>query len=93
MNVPITAALSRAARGLLGWSQDDLAFKISLSRKTIAIFEAEISPASERTMSMLTDIFRAAGVRFYVVDGAVGLTKRELGATEPLGMATMEGSA
>lgn len=93
MNVPITAALSRAARGLLGWSQDDLAFKGRLSRRTIAVFEAEVSPASERTMAMLTDIFHAAGIRFYVVDGAVGLTKREPGATEPLGMATMEGSA
>jgi transcriptional regulator with XRE-family HTH domain len=70
--------MSRAARGLLGWSQFDLAAKSGLGRATIAAFEAGTANVAPRTLRDILAAFETAGVVFIdpvegVHQGAVGL--------------------
>lgn len=58
------AALVRAARSLLGWTQAELAVKADLSRKTVADFEQGKRSARNGTMRRLEFALRAAGVTF-----------------------------
>ncbi len=54
----------RAARGLLGWSQQDLATRAQVARKTIADFElGQVTPYA-RTMRDVLAAFAEAGVEF-----------------------------
>lgn len=70
--------MCRAARGLLGWSQADLAAKSSLARATIAAFEGGGAAIAPRSLRDIIAAFEAAGVVFLapvegVHDGAVGI--------------------
>lgn len=54
----------RAARGLVGWSQYDLATRAQVARKTIADFElGQVTPYA-RTLRDVVAAFAAAGVEF-----------------------------
>jgi transcriptional regulator with XRE-family HTH domain len=62
--VGISAAQLRAARGLLGWSQEDLARESTIGRATIADFESGKRQPYETTLATLRAALEAAGVEF-----------------------------
>ncbi len=60
----ISPMLCRAARGLLGWSQQQLATRAQVARKTIADFElGQVNP-HPRTLRDVVAALEAAGVEF-----------------------------
>lgn len=65
----ITVAQVRAARGLLGWSQTDLASASGVSRPTIADFEAGKRTPYARTIDELRRSLERAGVEFIDENG------------------------
>lgn len=58
----LTPATCRAARALLGWSQDDLARQAGVGRVTIADFERGKSELMRGNIALITAAFDAAGV-------------------------------
>jgi transcriptional regulator with XRE-family HTH domain len=62
--VTISAGQLRAARGLLGWSQTDLAEAAKIGRATIADFESGKREPYVRTIDELRAALEAAGVEF-----------------------------
>jgi transcriptional regulator with XRE-family HTH domain len=60
----ITVSQLRAARGLLGWSQEKLAEESGVGRATIADFEAGKRAPYDRTLEQLRAALEAAGVEF-----------------------------
>lgn len=69
-----TPAQCRAARGLLNWSQPDLARLCDMHVQTISTFEQDIGTPSKRTIRKITDVFIAHGIEFLEGDG---LRRRE----------------
>jgi transcriptional regulator with XRE-family HTH domain len=67
--MPITAAQCRAARGLIGWSQDQLAAASNVAKATIANFELGKRSPYDRTLDDLIAAFEAAGVQFIAENG------------------------
>jgi transcriptional regulator with XRE-family HTH domain len=65
----ITAGQIRAARGLLGWSQADLAKAAEVGRATIADFESGRRAPYTRTIDLLRAALEAAGVAFIAENG------------------------
>ncbi|MBM2711652.1 helix-turn-helix transcriptional regulator [Mesorhizobium caraganae] len=65
----ITAGQLRAARGLIGWSQQDLAEKAEVGRATIADFEAGKRAPYATTLARLQETLVAAGVEFIPENG------------------------
>ena len=57
-----SARQSRAARGLLGWSPEDLARRASLEPEAVELFEAGEGVLSEADADQLGDALVAAGV-------------------------------
>jgi transcriptional regulator with XRE-family HTH domain len=64
ISMELTAAQCRAARGLIGWSQQQLATASKVAKPTIANFEAGKSTPYERTAKDLVAALEAAGVEF-----------------------------
>jgi transcriptional regulator with XRE-family HTH domain len=60
----ITAAQCRAARGLLGWSQLDLAKFAGIGVVTVHQFESNGSQPRRATVDVVRRAFEAAGVEF-----------------------------
>ncbi len=60
----ISPELCRAARGLLGWSQQELATRAQVARKTIADFELSQVNPHPRTLRDVVAALEAAGVEF-----------------------------
>jgi transcriptional regulator with XRE-family HTH domain len=77
----ITIEQLRAARGLLGWSQSDLAGRADLSVPTVKRLEAGFGPrVSEEARRKLRRALEAAGVEFIDENGGgpgVRLRKRQ----------------
>ena len=65
----ISAAQMRAARGLVGWSQGDLANAAKVSRATIADFESGKREPYRRTLEDLRIALESAGVIFLDKNG------------------------
>lgn len=65
----ISSAQCRAARALLGLSQDELAQASAVAKATIANFEAGRRTPYDRTLADLVAAFEGAGVIF-LEDGA-----------------------
>ena len=65
----ITAEQSRAARALIGWSQDELASKSRVAKRTIADFERGARAPQSRTLRDLETSLEAAGVIFIAENG------------------------
>ena len=63
----ISSGQMRAARGLIGWSQSDLAGAAGLSRPTIE--RAEAKTASEATLVAIRRALEDAGVIFVEENG------------------------
>ena len=60
----ITAPQCRAARGLLDWTQQELADAARIGVATVRLFESEASEARHATLVVLRQAFEAAGVEF-----------------------------
>ncbi|QGA57011.1 helix-turn-helix transcriptional regulator [Brucella sp. 2280] len=60
----ISPAQCRAARALLGWSQDELARVSKVSKATLANFELDKRTPYDRTLADLQRAFEVAGVVF-----------------------------
>ncbi|WP_198370408.1 helix-turn-helix domain-containing protein [Roseomonas rosulenta] len=58
----LTPAICRAARALLGWSQDELARQAGVGRVTIADYERGKSELMRGNIALITAAFDAAGV-------------------------------
>jgi transcriptional regulator with XRE-family HTH domain len=66
----ITIEQLRAARGLLGWSQTDLALRAGLSLPTIKRIEGAFGPnVSDDARAMLQKALEAAGIEFIDENG------------------------
>jgi len=65
----ISAAQLRAARALLGMSQDALAEESSVAKRTIASFESERRTPYPRTIKALCEVLEAKGVQFIAENG------------------------
>ena len=73
----IFAAQVRAARGLLSWSQAELAERCGLSRAVIARVEMDVTDARTSTVRAIRSAFSRAGVIFVDnQDGAFGVLLR-----------------
>ncbi|CCM74393.1 transcriptional regulator [Rhizobium mesoamericanum] len=73
----LTPALCRAARGLLDWTQLDLAEHAAVSRSTIRDFEGKHHEIHRATEAQLRLAFEKGGVVFVDVEGTgtcLGLT-------------------
>ena len=65
----VTAAQCRAARGLLDWSQQELADRAGLGIVTIRQIEADITDPRRATLVVLKQAFERAGVEFIDENG------------------------
>jgi transcriptional regulator with XRE-family HTH domain len=65
----ITAAQCRAARGLLGWSQLDLAKLAGVGVVTIHQLESNASQPRRATVDVVRRAFESAGVEFIDKNG------------------------
>jgi transcriptional regulator with XRE-family HTH domain len=75
----VTAAQCRAARGLLGWSQQELADRASIGIVTVRQLEAGKHEPRRATTQVVRQCFEAAGVMFIDNNGGgvgVRLKKR-----------------
>lgn len=60
----INPAQCRAARGLLKWTQQDLADRSEVGLSTLKKFESEITSPRKSTLKILRQTFEAHGVAF-----------------------------
>tara|TARA_R110002020_G_scaffold373949_1_gene585397 strand:- start:483 stop:701 length:219 start_codon:yes stop_codon:yes gene_type:complete len=65
----ISPSQCRAARGLLAWSQADLARHSRVNPSTIQLFEAEKHTPKEATVLLLKLCLEAQGIRFIGLTG------------------------
>ncbi len=65
---------ARAARGLLGWTQSELAEAAGVTQYTIAMFEAERSVPHRSTTGKIEAAFADAGVRLVGENDELGVT-------------------
>lgn len=65
----LSPALCRAARGLLDWTQNDLAEHAAVSRSTVRDFEGERHDIHRATGAQLRRAFEDHSVAFVVIDG------------------------
>lgn len=65
----LTPELCRAARGLLDWTQSDLAAVAQVSRSTVRDFEGARHDIHRATEAQLKNAFEAHAVAFVDVDG------------------------
>ena len=76
----ILARQCRAARGLLDWSQQDLADRAGLGIVTIRQIEADITEPQRATPTVLRQAFERAGIEFIEENGGgpgVRIRKRQ----------------
>jgi hypothetical protein len=66
----ITPAQCRAARGLLDWTQQELADAARIGVATVRLFEGDAAESRQATLSVLRRAFELAGVEF--IDGNGG---------------------
>jgi transcriptional regulator with XRE-family HTH domain len=77
----ISSEQCRAARALLGWSQDQLAEASKVAKATIANFEAGKRTPYDRTIDDIRDALDHAGIEFIPQNGAgAGVRFRRLRA-------------
>ncbi len=65
----ITPAQCRAARGLIAWSQQDLANEAGVGVVTVHQFEASSSNPRQATVNVIVRAFEKAGVEFIDENG------------------------
>lgn len=65
----ISPAQCRAARGLLNWTQDDLAKAANVGVVTVRQFEAERGSPRPATLTVIRQAIEAAGIEFIPENG------------------------
>ncbi|ARW47383.1 helix-turn-helix domain-containing protein [Acetobacter pasteurianus] len=65
----ITAPQIRAARGLIGWSRDELSEKSGVPKITISRVETEATTPRQSTIDAIRTALEAAGVEFIAENG------------------------
>ena len=65
----VTAAQCRAARGLLDWSQRDLADRAAVGIVTVRQLEAGVNEPRRATVEVVRRAFESAGVEFIDENG------------------------
>ena len=76
----ITAAQCRAARGLLDWTQQELADAARIGVATVRVFEGQGAIARQATLAVLRSALESAGIEFIDENGAgAGVRLREKG--------------
>ena len=74
----VTAAQSRAARGLLAWTQKELAARAGVGIVTVQQLEAQISQPRRATLDVIRRAFESAGVELIDENGGgVGVRLKE----------------
>lgn len=68
-NLPLSSEQCRAARALLGWTQEQLADASRVSRSTIASFERNERQPTEANVAMLRLAFERAGLEIIDENG------------------------
>jgi transcriptional regulator with XRE-family HTH domain len=82
-SVMITPAQCRAARGLLDWTQQDLADHAGIGIVTVRHFEAGVNEPRRATLEVVKRAFEAAGIEFIAPnDGGVGLRLKSSGSRD-----------
>jgi transcriptional regulator with XRE-family HTH domain len=72
----ITASQCRAARGLIGWTQYDLAKRAGIGIVTVHQLEAGVSQPRRATLEVVQRAFEQAGVAFIDENGVGGVGVR-----------------
>ena len=74
----ITASQCRAARGLLDWTQQELADAARIGVATVRLFESEATETRQATLAVLRAAFEHAGIEFIEENGGgVGVRFRK----------------
>jgi transcriptional regulator with XRE-family HTH domain len=68
-DAPLTPDQVKAARGLLGWSQPDLAAQVYMSESAIRLFESGVQAALPLDLDLIRYALEAAGVIFVEENG------------------------
>jgi transcriptional regulator with XRE-family HTH domain len=80
----ITPSQCRAARGLLDWTQQELADAARIGVATVRLFEGEAAEARPATLAVLRQAFESAGVQFIDENGGgPGLRLRKRQRAKP----------
>jgi transcriptional regulator with XRE-family HTH domain len=80
----ITPSQCRAARGLLDWTQQELADAARIGVATVRLFEGEAAEARQATLAVLRQAFESAGVEFIEENGGgPGLRLRKRPRAKP----------
>lgn len=80
----LTPELSRAARGLLDWTQEDLAQRAGVSRSTVRDFEKGRHELHRSSEDLLVTALRDAGVDLIPAShGGPGVTLRDRAGMAP----------
>jgi transcriptional regulator with XRE-family HTH domain len=77
----ITPSQCRAARGLLDWTQQELADAAGIGVATVRLFEGKGAESRQATLAVLRRAFEVAGVEFIDENGGgpgARLRKRQL---------------
>lgn len=70
----VTGRQIRAARALLGWSQQRLGEEASLSQTPIASMEKDVSNSRQSTLKLVVKTLEEAGIEFFWEEnGALGV--------------------
>src|ERR1700757_5047469 len=72
----ITTAQIRGARGILNWSQADLAERTGISATSIGSIENGVSTPRANTLTLIQKAFESAGIEF--IDGGVRLRRSDV---------------
>lgn len=72
----LSADQCRAARGLLNWTQDQLATNARVSRATVADFESNTRQPMKNNIRSMSDCMYAAGVGLVAEEGSSGVGVR-----------------
>ena len=67
----VNAAQIKAARALLGWSQDELCERADVHRRTLTTLESGKTPLYDTTVRRVVIAFETAGVQFFEQEGGV----------------------
>lgn len=79
-DITISPGQSRAARGLLYWSQTDLAKKAGVVRSTVVDFETGKRKPNTNSLKAIHTALEAAGIEFIPENGGgLGVRHRDRG--------------
>ncbi len=91
MAMQLTSALCRAARGLLDWTQEELADRAGVSRSTVRSFERGQHALHRASASLIAGALTAAGVVLVAPANGLGAGVRlRSGLGDPAGWAELD---